>query len=99
VASPLARSRLAAETTAEPAAALRQALTEAVEALARDPRSEHLNRAMTTTYFRGVPTQEAAAARLGLPLGTYRRHLARGLEQTCDLLWSRELYGTTGAPE
>jgi hypothetical protein len=98
-ANPLARSRLAAETTAEPAAALRQVLTEAVEALARDPRSEQLNRAMTTTYFRGVPTQEAAAARLGLPLGTYRRHLARGLEQTCDLLWSRELYGTTGAPE
>jgi hypothetical protein len=91
-ASPLSRSRL----TTDPAATLQKVLADAVETLAGDPRTEHLSRAMATAFFRGVPTQEAAAARLGLPLGTYRRHLSRGLEEVCELLWSRELYGTTG---
>jgi hypothetical protein len=40
-----------------------------------------------------VPTQEAAAERLGLPLSTYRRHLSRGTEEVCARLWSQELYG------
>jgi DNA-directed RNA polymerase specialized sigma24 family protein len=46
-----------------------------------------------TTFFHGVPTQEVAAQRLGLPLSTYRRHLSRALREICDQLWSRELYG------
>jgi hypothetical protein len=92
--SPLTRSRLTAASDRTPAAALRQILPETVEILAREPRTEQFHRAVTTAFFRGAPTQEAAAERLGLPLSTYRRHLARGLEEVCDLLWNRELYGT-----
>ncbi|GAA3220480.1 hypothetical protein [Nonomuraea helvata] len=40
-----------------------------------------------------MPTQEAAAERLGLPYSTYRRHLVSGIERVCEDLWRRELYG------
>jgi hypothetical protein len=33
---------------------------------------------------------------LGLPVSTYRGHLARGLERVADWLWQRELYGAGG---
>lgn len=92
-ANPLTRARLAVEPGGEPGVMLRQALTEAAAALAIDPRTEHLHRVIDAAFFRGTPTQEAAAERLSLPLSTYRRHLARGLEEICDVLWSRELYG------
>jgi hypothetical protein len=98
-ANPLTRARLTAETRTEPAEALRQLLVEAVESLAQDPRTEHLRRAVATAFFRAVPTQEAAAERLGLPPSTYRRHLALGLEQVCDVLWSREVYGAVSRGE
>ncbi|WP_446041912.1 ATP-binding protein [Streptomyces sp. SID1121] len=93
-ANPLTRGRLTAGLGADPADSLRQLLAEAVEALAQDPRTEHLYRAVTTTFFRGVPTQEAAAERLGLPLSTFRRHLARGLDEVGGVLWNKEVYGT-----
>jgi hypothetical protein len=96
-ASPLTRGRLVAGADTEPAEALQQLLAEAVEALGQDPRTEHLRRAVTTAFFRATPTQEAAAERLGLPLSTYRRHLARGLEEVCDVLWNKEVYGTSRA--
>ena len=43
-----------------------------------------------------MPTQEAAAERLGLPFTTYRRHLGAGIERVCEELWHRELYGAGG---
>jgi hypothetical protein len=43
------------------------------------------------TFVRAAPTQEAAAEVLGLPFSTYRRHLARALEQVTDLLWAVEI--------
>jgi hypothetical protein len=96
-ANPLTRGRLTAGADAEPGEALRQLLAEAVESLAQDPRTDHLRRALATAFFHAVPTQEAAAERLGLPLSTYRRHLTRGLEEVCDVLWNREVYGTSRA--
>jgi hypothetical protein len=48
---------------------------------------------VATTYFKGVPTQEAAATRLGLPFSTYRRHLAAGVAAVTAWLWDRELHG------
>jgi hypothetical protein len=95
-ANPLTGTRLVVDAGNDPATALRQALTEAAGVLAEDPRTEHLHRAVEMTFFRGVPTQEAAAERLGLPLSTYRRHLARGVEEICDVLWGREVYGAAG---
>jgi hypothetical protein len=89
--NPLTRSRLVADQDAEPADALREVLTDAVDALREEPRGAKQHRAVAATFFHGVPTQEAAAERLGLPFSTYRRHLARGLEAVCEWLWYREL--------
>jgi hypothetical protein len=72
---------------------LRDVLSAALETLGSDPRQAKLHRAVVTTYLRGAPTQDAAAERLSLPFSTYRRHLARGLETICDLLWKAEAEG------
>jgi hypothetical protein len=93
--NPLCRSRLVADvsSTASPAEVLADLLVEATDTLAVDPRDARLHRAVATTYFRGVPTQEAAAERLGLPFSTYRRHPAAGLGRLTAWLWDRELHG------
>lgn len=85
-ANPLCSTRLAAG-----GAELRALLTEAVQSLADAPRTEKQHRAVHATYFARVPTQEAAAERLGLPFSTYRRHLVAGTAGVCDWLWDREL--------
>jgi hypothetical protein len=71
--------------------AVLRALESAVDALRGAEHGERLHRAVATTYFKGVPTQEAAAERMGLPFSTYRRHLAAGVDQVVDWLWKREL--------
>ncbi|MGW6691592.1 ATP-binding protein [Streptomyces sp. NPDC054961] len=92
----LMRVRLAADF-AEPVEELRALLRRTVEDLARDPRGARAREALTAGYFSGAPTQEAAARRLGLPYGTYRRHLRQGLELLCEALWQRELHGPVEA--
>jgi hypothetical protein len=72
-------------------------LTEAVKALADDPRATKQYRAVQTTYLLPTSTQEAAAELLGLPFSTYRRHLASGTERICESLWNRQL-GTNKLP-
>jgi hypothetical protein len=47
--------------------------------------------ALAATYFSGAPTQEAAARRLGLPFGTYRRHLRAAVARVSDALWEAEV--------
>ncbi|WP_113699434.1 ATP-binding protein [Nonomuraea lactucae] len=97
-ASPLTRSRLIAEHGGkDPAKALRELLEQAIEALRASPRSVKFHQAVAATYLRGVPTQELAAERLGLPFTTYRRHLVAGIERVCADLWHRELYGSGAA--
>ncbi|MFF1872082.1 ATP-binding protein [Streptomyces sp. CB03911] len=88
----LTRARLVADSD-HPAEDLRALLRQAVDDLARDPRGVRAREALTASYFSGAPTQEAAARRLGLPYGTYRRHLRQGLDLLCEALWQRELYG------
>ncbi|MET8625863.1 ATP-binding protein [Kitasatospora sp. NPDC004669] len=88
----LTRTRLAADFT-DPVAELRALLRQSVDDLARDPRGVRAREALTAGYFSGAPTQEAAARRLGLPYGTYRRHLRQGLDLLCEALWQRELHG------
>jgi hypothetical protein len=95
-ASPLIPARVVAEAGPEPVGALRKVLHETVEKLDADPREVKLHRAITMTFMQNTPTQQAAADRLGLPFSTYRRHLTRGLQRVCDLLWQRELLGTGG---
>ncbi|MFI1976988.1 hypothetical protein [Streptomyces wedmorensis] len=87
----LLRSRLVVQRGSDdPVQALRQVVTEALDALAADPRAEKYHRALLTAFLRGVPTREAAAERLGLPLSTFRRHTGRGLERVRSLLWDME---------
>ncbi|WP_063839662.1 AAA family ATPase [Streptomyces sp. WM4235] len=88
----LLRSRLAADF-ADPVAELRALLRQAVDDLAQDPRGVRAREALAAGYFSGAPTQEAAARRLGLPYGTYRRHLRQGLDLLCEALWQQELDG------
>ncbi|MEU4331663.1 ATP-binding protein [Nonomuraea dietziae] len=94
--NPLTRSRIVIETGSDPAAALRQALEEAVAHVGEDPRAVKFHRALSATYLHGAPTQEIAAERLGLPFTTYRRHLLAGIERVCEDLWHREIYGAAG---
>ncbi|ROP30581.1 ATP-binding protein [Couchioplanes caeruleus] len=93
--NPLVHSRMviASEAAAEPVTALRDVLQSTLETLGEDPRQGKQHRALIATYLGGAPTQEAAAERLGLPFSTYRRHLNRGLEVLCSLLWRRESTG------
>jgi hypothetical protein len=98
-ANPLARSRVVRDHLFDddPGRTLADLLVEAVDALRGDERGDRLHRAVATTYFKRVPTQEAAAERLGLPFSTYRRHLTAGTEQVTAWLWERELHGTGDA--
>jgi hypothetical protein len=68
----------------------------AIDDLRQQPRDDKLLRAIERTYVDPAPTQEAAAARLGLPFSTYRRHLTRGIERVAAWLWDREVYGSDG---
>lgn len=88
----LLRARIAADL-ADPVEELRALLRQAVDDLAQDPRGVRAREALTAGYFSGAPTQEAASRRLGLPYGTYRRHLRQGLDLLCEALWQRELHG------
>ncbi|MEV4703747.1 hypothetical protein [Actinoplanes sp. NPDC049316] len=93
--NPLVHSRMvaAAEPQADPVDAVRTVLKSTLDDLGEDPRQHKSHRALIATYLGGAPTQEAAAERLGLPFSTYRRHLNRGLEVLCSLLWRRETHG------
>ena len=97
--NPLLDTRLLQRTAGddEPGAThLEQLLTAAVDTLRQHPRDDKLLRAVEATHLTPAPTQEAAAARLGLPFSTYRRHLTRGTERIVDWLWDQEVYGPQG---
>jgi hypothetical protein len=97
-ANPLLRSRLvreAAEDNAGPRV-LQTLLRDAAAALQANPRDEKLYRALQHTYLEPAGTQEAVAERLDLSFGTYRSHLAAGVERVTEWLWRRELDGAAG---
>ena len=95
---PLVGSRLARGPDGASAARLRSTLERGVAALGREPRGAELRRVLDRTFVRPAPTQEAAAEVLGLPFGTYRRHLATALAELTDLLWAVEI-GAISLPE
>ncbi|MEU8264836.1 ATP-binding protein [Micromonospora sp. NPDC048999] len=86
-ANPLRHARMVA---GDPNEVLPALIMEAVDALRDDPRDVKLHAVLATTFFHRVPNQAAAAERLGLPFSTYRRHLDRGQQRVCELLWRRE---------
>jgi hypothetical protein len=94
--NPLLRTRFVADRTtagASGAAVLEAVLREAAATLAHYPRDDRLLRAVDRTYLRRAATQEAAAAALGLPFSTYRRHLTQGMTRIVSVLWDWEVYG------
>jgi hypothetical protein len=97
--NPLSRSRLVVECAgpgADPvarAAALRELIIEAAEALRATPRRAKWYRAVYHTYVQPAPTQEAASELLDLPFSTYRRHVAAGVAHVTAQLWQQEIGG------
>lgn len=94
--NPLLRTRLLREWsgTSDPTAGdLDGVLRQAVATLRQHPRDDKLLRAVERTYLRPAATQEAAAAALGLPFSTYRRHLGQGVARIVSWCWEREIYG------
>ncbi len=100
-ANPLLRSRLIVDHvgntagTPERIASLRQILREAIKELGATPRQAKLQRALHHTYVQPAPTQDQAAELLDLPFSTYRRHLSAGMAAVTELLWQRELRGSS----
>jgi hypothetical protein len=95
--NPLLRTRLVHDGTGdeEPSAQVLEALVcAAVETLREHPRDDKLWRAVERTYVRPAATQERAAAALGLPFSTYRRHLTQGVGRIVAWLWDQEVYGS-----
>lgn len=70
---------------------LQQRLSETIETLQNTPRDLKFYRVLYHTYIHAAPTQAAAAELLDLPIGTFRRHLKRGIETVTDLLWQQEI--------
>lgn len=75
----------------DPVVALRAMVQEAVDDMRTDLSGVKAHAALVATYFSGAPTQEAAARRLGLPFGTYRRHLRAAVGHVSDVLWKAEV--------
>jgi hypothetical protein len=86
-ASPLMGSSLAAASGGPSAERLGSTLENAIGSLG----DQSLEAVLRRTFVRGAPTQEAAAEVLGLPFSTYRRHLAKAIEQLTDVLWAVEI--------
>ena len=61
--------------------------------LRQHPRDDKMLQAVERTYLRPAATQEAAAAALGLPFSTYRRHLSQGVARIVAWCWEREVHG------
>ncbi len=89
--SALMGSRLAMTLDQSSPEHLRSILLAGIEQAGRGPRNASPGRVLDRTYVHAAPNQEAAAEVLDLPFSTYRRHLARGLEQLTDVLWAVEI--------
>jgi hypothetical protein len=66
--------------------ALREWIRAAAARLEAAPRDRRAYRALHHTYLQPAPTQAEAADLLGLPMSTYRRHLAAGIDRLTEIL-------------
>jgi hypothetical protein len=95
--NPLIDTALATTATGPTTQHLRAMLEDAIASLSNQPKGDQLRTVLDRTYLRAAPTQEAAAEVLDLPFSTYRRYLAKALDQLTDLLWTMEI-GNTRLP-
>ena len=86
----LLRRRFLTAAGGDPVVRLRAMVQQAVDDMRTDLAGMKAHAAVVATYFSGAPTQEAAARRLGLPFGTYRRHLRAAVARVSDVLWEAE---------
>jgi len=73
------------EARSDRGAALGAVIRDAMNAVADAP-----GRALRAAHAERGRSQEDSAEALGLPYSTFRRHLARGIEQLVEELWRRE---------
>ncbi|MFF0087063.1 AAA family ATPase [Streptomyces canus] len=91
--NPLLRCRLVEAHDADhPVEALREVIGKAIQRLEANPRTRHLHAVLTMT-FQSPSTQEAVARRLNMAFSTYRRHLARAVDDVRDRVWQWETQG------
>ncbi|HEX2772678.1 MAG TPA: ATP-binding protein [Micromonosporaceae bacterium] len=93
----LTGSQLVGTVLGADATELRASLVAAVDRLAGDPKGDQLRAVLNRTFVRAAPTQEGAAEVLGLPFSTYRRYLAKAVDEVTELLWAVEI-GTARSP-
>ncbi|WP_240521577.1 ATP-binding protein [Amycolatopsis vastitatis] len=96
--SVLLRSHLVPPGSADPVADLRGAITAALEALQVDSVGVKAYEALTTRYIAVSRTHKGAARRLGVPYGTYRRHLALAKERLVEQLLQQPAIGSFRGP-
>ena len=90
-ANPLIGSALATGPAGPSLEQLRATIKTAAGHLGNQPKGDQLRAVLHRTYLCAAPTQEAAAEVLDLPLSTYRRYLAKALEQLTEVLWAVEI--------
>lgn len=73
------------------AAVLRDLIRDAAARMEASPRDRRAFRALHHTYLQPAATQAEAARLLDLPMTTYRRHLAAGIERLTQLLRQEDL--------
>jgi energy-coupling factor transporter ATP-binding protein EcfA2 len=73
--------------------AVQKLVQDAAAQLAASPRDRRAYRALHHTYLQPAGSQQRAAELLDLPISTFRRHLAAGVERLTELLWKQELAG------
>jgi hypothetical protein len=87
----LAASPLVGTALGDTAGEVRSGVNEAIRRLADEPKGDQLAAVLHRTFVRAAPTQEAAAEALGQPFSSYRRYLARAIDQLTDMLWAVEI--------
>jgi RecA/RadA recombinase len=73
------------------------AAREACDALAASPGYADSARVIDVSFIHPAPKQEAAAATLGVPFGTYRYQLRKAIALLLEELWRRETSRAEGA--
>ncbi|QQM38266.1 hypothetical protein [Streptomyces liliifuscus] len=96
--SVLLHSPLVPPGSPDPVADLRGAIITALDALQIYPAGVKAHEALTATCIAASPTHKAAARQLGVPYGTYRRHLALAKERLIEHLLRRPATTSTPAP-